>query len=110
MAITEKPKRHPFAPAKLDPLEFIAGAEKGEQAPPHEEPTKPQKRRKEPVIIRFDEKTLQQIDQAAEKRGLSRAALVLDAGDRTSAGLTVPQTSQVCHPARFAEGDVPPHL
>jgi hypothetical protein len=76
VAITEKPKRHPSAPAKPDPLEFIAGAEKGEQAPVTQEPAKPPKRRKEPVIIRFDEKTLHQIDQAAEKRGLSRAALV----------------------------------
>jgi hypothetical protein len=76
MAIAEKPKRHPSAPAKPDPLEFIAGAEKGEQAPVTQEPAKPPKRRKEPVIIRFDEKTLHQIDQAAEKRGLSRAALV----------------------------------
>jgi hypothetical protein len=55
-------------------LEFIAGAEKGEQAPLPQELTKPPKRRKEPVIIRFDAKTLQQIDQVAEKRGLSRAA------------------------------------
>ena len=76
MAITAKPKRRPSASAKPDPLEFIAGAEKGEQAPIPQKPTKPQKRRKEPVIIRFDVKTLHQIDQAAEKRGLSRAALV----------------------------------
>jgi hypothetical protein len=76
MAIAAKPNQRPSAPAKPDPLEFIAGAEKEEQAPPHEEPIEPQKRRKEPVIIRFDEKTLHQIDQAAEKRGLSRAALV----------------------------------
>jgi hypothetical protein len=33
-------------------------------------------KRKEPVIIRFDEDTLQKIDRAASKRGLSRAALV----------------------------------
>ena len=62
MAIAEKPKRHPSAPAKPDLLEFIAGAEKGEQAPLPQELTKPPKRRKEPVIIRFDAKTLQQID------------------------------------------------
>jgi Ribbon-helix-helix protein, copG family len=76
MAIALKPNRRPPMSAKPDPLEFIAGAEKREQASVPQEPTKPQKRRKEPVIIRFDEKTLHQIDQAAEKRGLSRAALV----------------------------------
>ena len=76
MAIATKPKQPPSAPTKPDPLDFIAGAEKGEQAPVTHEPAKPPKRRKEPVIIRFDEKTLHQIDQAAEKRGLSRAALV----------------------------------
>ena len=40
-------------------------------------PTEPAKRkRKEPVLIRFDEHTLEQVDRAAAKRGLSRAALV----------------------------------
>ena len=40
-------------------------------------PIEPAKRkRKEPVLIRFDEHTLEQVDRAAAKRGLSRAALV----------------------------------
>ena len=63
-------------PPKPDPLEFIAGAEREQLASSQPESSKPPKRRKEPVIIRFDEKTLRQTDQAAEKRGLSRAALV----------------------------------
>jgi hypothetical protein len=45
-------------------MAFITGAER------------PEKRRKEPVIIRFDELTLKRVDQAAARRGLSRAALV----------------------------------
>jgi Ribbon-helix-helix protein, copG family len=34
------------------------------------------RRRKEPVIIRFDDYVLSKLDKAAAKRGLSRAALV----------------------------------
>jgi predicted DNA binding CopG/RHH family protein len=45
-------------------MAFITGGEK------------PEKRRKAPVIIRFDEITLKRVDQAAARRGLSRAALV----------------------------------
>ena len=60
MAIATKPKR----PLPADPMTFITGAER------------PEKRRKEPVIIRFDEPTLKRVDQAAARRGLSRAALV----------------------------------
>jgi hypothetical protein len=60
MAIAAKPKR----PLSADPMAFITGGEK------------PEKRRKEPVIIRFDEITLKRVDQAAARRGLSRAALV----------------------------------
>ncbi len=60
MAIATKPKRQLSA----DPMAFITGAEK------------PEKRRKEPVIIRFDESTLKRVDRAAARRGLSRAALV----------------------------------
>lgn len=60
MAIAAKPKRDLDA----DPMAFITGSEK------------PEKRRKEPVIIRFDATTLKRVDQAAAKRGLSRAALV----------------------------------
>jgi hypothetical protein len=60
MAIAAKPKRHLSA----DPMAFITGAEK------------PEKQRKEPVIIRFDAATLKRVDRAAARRGLSRAALV----------------------------------
>ena len=44
-----------------------AGRSRAEQA---------RRKRKEPVIIRFDDDTLKRVDQAATKRGLSRAALV----------------------------------
>jgi hypothetical protein len=60
MAIAAKPKRHLSA----DPMAFITGAEK------------PERHRKEPVIIRFDATTLKRVDRAAARRGLSRAALV----------------------------------
>jgi Ribbon-helix-helix protein, copG family len=60
MAIAAKPKRHLSA----DPMAFITAAEK------------PEKPRKEPVIIRFDAHTLKRLDRAAARRGLSRAALV----------------------------------
>jgi hypothetical protein len=72
MAIASKPKRPLSDTSKPDPMEFIQGAGRliEEDAP------KPTKRRKEPVIIRFDDEILSRLDQAAAKRGLSRAALV----------------------------------
>ena len=51
----------------------LQGAEYS-QTEPNPEPAK--SKRKEPVLIRFDEHTLEQVDRAAAKRGLSRAALV----------------------------------
>jgi hypothetical protein len=68
MAIVKRPTRNRSDVAKPDPMTFIEGAEpQPEQAP---------RKRKEPVIIRFDDDTLRRVDQAAAKRGLSRAALV----------------------------------
>jgi predicted DNA binding CopG/RHH family protein len=67
MPIAKKPKRNLTAVAKSDPMAFIQGAE---QQP------EPRRKRKEPVIIRFDEDTLERVDRAATRRGLSRAALV----------------------------------
>jgi predicted DNA binding CopG/RHH family protein len=65
MSIAKKPKRNLTAVAKSDPMAFIL------------EPTaEPRRKRKEPVIIRFDEATLERVDRAAARRGLSRAALV----------------------------------
>ena len=52
-------------------MDFITGAQH-----PQEGKRGARKKRKEPVIIRFDEETLARVDQAAESRGLSRAALV----------------------------------
>ena len=74
MAIAKKPKLGLTEIAAPDPMAFIQGADHREPSPLQSEKTRPP--RKEPVIIRFDDETLKQIDQAARKRGLSRAALV----------------------------------
>jgi hypothetical protein len=76
MVIAAKPKRAASDAPTPDPMQFIEGAENWQKDDPAVTRAPMQKRRKEPVIIRFDEKTLSQIDQAAAKRGLSRAALV----------------------------------
>src|SRR4051794_30789163 len=57
--------------ATPDPMQFIAGAENRQKDDTETKRSPVQKRRKEPVIIRFDEKTISQIDHAAAKRGLS---------------------------------------
>jgi hypothetical protein len=69
MTIAKKPVRNLSDIATPDPMVFIerAGQPKPEQT---------RRKRKEPVIIRFDDDTLKRVDQAAAKRGLSRAALV----------------------------------
>ena len=72
MAIVSKPKRPLSDTAKPDPMDFIQGAERQIDEIAQKLP----KRRKEPVIIRFDDEILSRLDQAAAKRGLSRAALV----------------------------------
>jgi hypothetical protein len=66
MAIVKKPKRR----LKDDPMTFIQEADRRVESEPA------RRRRKEPVIIRFDAAMLEQVDRAAAKRGLSRAALV----------------------------------
>jgi predicted DNA binding CopG/RHH family protein len=71
MAIAKKPNRNLADVGKPDPMAFIQGAERSQTEP---DPAK--RKRKEPVLIRFDEHTLEQVDRAAAKRGLSRAALV----------------------------------
>ena len=73
MAIAKKPNRNPQDVGKPDPMTFIQGAERSQTEPDSEPATR---KRKEPVLIRFDEHTLKQVDRAAAKRGLSRAALV----------------------------------
>jgi hypothetical protein len=58
-------------------MAFIGGAEHqqtGQERAPEDRGGKG--KRKEAVIIRFDGDTLQKVDRAASKRGLSRAALV----------------------------------
>jgi hypothetical protein len=64
MTIAKKPIRNLSDISKPDPMAFIEGAGQA------------RRKRKEPVIIRFDDDTLKRVDQAAAKRGLSRAALV----------------------------------
>ena len=69
MTIAKKPVRHLSDIALSDPMMFIEGAGRSQ-------PEQARRKRKEPVIIRFDDDTLKRVDQAATKRGLSRAALV----------------------------------
>ena len=77
MAIARKPKRDLAEVVKPDPMVFIQGAEHRQvEAVVEPEPEPVRRKRKEPVIIRFDNDTLERVDRAAAKRGLSRAALV----------------------------------
>ena len=80
MTVAAKPKQHPSAAAKPDPMAFIQGADHGqpnavpEPVPPVE--ASPTPRRKEPVIVRFDDDQLAALDRAAAHQHVSRAALV----------------------------------
>ncbi len=72
MAIAQKPKRpRNESESPPDPMAFIQAADH-----PQAEPDAAKRKRKEPVIIRFDDDTLKRVDRAAAKRGLSRSALV----------------------------------
>lgn len=78
MAIASRPYRRPNDLVQPDPMDFIQRA--AEQQTPDlsaaEISEASKRRRKEPVIIRFDDYVLSKLDKAAAKRGLSRAALV----------------------------------
>jgi uncharacterized protein (DUF1778 family) len=77
MPIAKKPKRNLTAVVTSDPMEFIQGAAHQQADPIVEtEPEPARRKRKEPVIIRFDDDTLEKVDRAAARRGLSRSALV----------------------------------
>ena len=76
MAISSRPKRPLTNVAKPNPMDFIQEAETRSEALLSSDTPSSQRRRKEPVIIRFDEETLTRLDQAAAKRRLFRAALV----------------------------------
>jgi predicted DNA binding CopG/RHH family protein len=77
MAIVKKPKRYLTDTTKSDPMAFIQEADHRQVGTVVEfEHESARRKRKEPVIIRFDEDTLERVDRAAAKRGLSRAALV----------------------------------
>jgi hypothetical protein len=73
MAIAKRPNRNLTDVGKPDPMAFIQGVEHSQTKP---DPGPAKRKRKEPVLIRFDAHTLEQVDRAAAKRGLSRAALV----------------------------------
>ena len=77
MGIAAKPKRHQTADAKPDPMAFIQGADHGQpsaEPAPVEPPPVP--RRKEPVVVRFDDDQLAALDRAAAHQHVSRAAMV----------------------------------
>lgn len=77
MAIAKKPKGGQPDIARPDPMAFIQGVNRPQETAALEQNAQPASRkRKEPVIIRFDDETLSRVDRAAAKRGLSRAALV----------------------------------
>ena len=77
MAIAKRPKRDLSEAASPDPMAFIQEATHRQTEPEGaSEPGPERRRRKEPVIIRFDDDTLKRVDRAAAKRGLSRSALV----------------------------------
>jgi hypothetical protein len=77
MAIAQRPKRLPGDVASPDPMAFIGGADHQQTGQnPSPKGREAGRKRKEPVVIRFDEDTLRKVDTAAAKRGLSRAALV----------------------------------
>lgn len=74
MAIARRPNRDRSDIASTAAVDaFIHGAERGQ--PPAEPPTKA-KKKKEPIILRFDEAVIDAIDKEAGKLGLSRAAWV----------------------------------
>jgi len=73
MAIAAKPKRDQ-KDIKSSDAEKIAAAFIDGAAPSREPEVK--KNKKEPVLLRFDDQTLRQIDQDAKRLGLSRAAWV----------------------------------
>jgi predicted HicB family RNase H-like nuclease len=50
---------------------FISGAEK---KPAHD--SQPKRKRKERVMIQFDDKVLERVDTAAQRRGISRSAWI----------------------------------
>jgi hypothetical protein len=66
MAIAKKPKGR----LKDDPMTFIREVDR------RVEPEPARRKRKEPVVIRFDADMLEQVDRAAARRGLSRASMV----------------------------------
>lgn len=73
MAIAKKPKANPDNSAPNADA-FIRGADhpEADQAPP----AGGRRRRKEPVMLRFDDAVLDEIDTRAARLGLSRAAWV----------------------------------
>jgi hypothetical protein len=68
MAIVKKPKQHLTDATKSDPMAFIQEADHRQVGTVVESEHEPARRkRKEPVIIRFDDDTLEQVDRAAAR-------------------------------------------
>lgn len=67
MAVTTRPKRAQSASTTRAEETFITGAGKAQ---------KPKRKRKIPVLSRFDEAVLEKVDIAAQKRGISRSAWI----------------------------------
>jgi hypothetical protein len=94
MAIIKKPQRNLDETAKPDPMTFIQGADHAQPTPEAKPETgsetketkpqraKPPKRERtpkqvlEPILIRFETDLVNRLDREAQRRGLSRAALV----------------------------------
>lgn len=67
MAIAKKPNRHQTAIASEKAAEsFIAGAEHAS----------PKRERKIPILVRFDPHILKRVDEAANRKGISRSAWI----------------------------------
>jgi hypothetical protein len=77
MPIAKKPKRNLTAVVTSDPMEFIQGGRAPAGGPHCRDRTRAgQTQAQGTVIIRFDDDTLEKVDRAAARRGLSRSALV----------------------------------
>ncbi len=72
MAIAKNPKRKSGS-RNIDEkaAAFISAAGQEEKGSPQ-----PEKENKKPVMVRFDPQLLEQVDEAAKKRGVSRSAWI----------------------------------
>jgi predicted HicB family RNase H-like nuclease len=72
MPIAKRPQAaHNVQPDDSAAEAFISGAEKKAA-----KDNRPKRKRKERVMIQFDDKVLERVDSAAERRGISRSAWI----------------------------------